>query len=305
MATPMISTAFKNEVSPILATAFDGVYDQRADEYKQVFNTRNSPYKRNQYLEPMLYGFQAAPEIPEGQPITYDVGGELFMAKYLFRRFGLAFALTNTLVEDGEAVGMGTVYSEHLAQSLIETKETRCANVLNRAFNSSYVGGDGVSLINSAHPIANGTSFSNQLTAAATLSQTPFEQMLIQIRQAVNNTNMPIRLKPKQLIVHPANQMVAITLLKSVGRTGTANNDVNPLKYVGIDPDPVIMTRLTSTIAWYVQTDAARGLQVIQRTALKKAMEGDFETDSMRYKASERYIEGWTDPRALYGTAGA
>ncbi len=304
MATPMISTAFKNEVSPILATAFDGVYDQRSDEYKQVFETRTSPYNRNQYLEPMLYGFQAAPEIPEGQPITYDVGGELWMAKYLFRRFGLAFALTNTLVEDGEAIGMGTVYSEHLAQSLIETKELRCANVLNRAFNSSYVGGDGVSLINSAHPIGNGGSFSNQLNVSAVLSQTSFEQMLIQIRNAVNNTNMPIHLKPKKLIVNPANMYVAITILKSVGRTGTANNDVNPIKYVGsLETDPVVLTRLTSTIAWYVKTDAPRGLQVIQRTPLKKAMEGDFETDSMRYKASERYIEGWTDPRTLYGTA--
>lgn len=304
MAQPMISTAFKNEVSPILATAFDGVYDQRDDEHKRIFTTRNSPVQRNQYLEPVLYGFQSAPEIPEGQPITYDVGGELFMAKYLFRRFGLAFALTNTLVEDGEHVSMGTVYSEHLAQSLVETKELRCANVLNRAFNSSYVGGDAVSLIANNHPIGNGGTFSNLLTVSSVLSQTSFEQLLIQIRNAVNNTNMPVHLKPKQLVVNPANMYVALAILKSVGRTGTANNDINPIKYVmSLESDPVVLTRLTSTIAWFVKTDAPRGLQVIQRKPLKKGMEGDFDTDSMRYKAQERYIEGWTDPRTLWGSA--
>lgn len=304
MAVPMLSTQFKNEVAPIMATAFDGVYDQRKDEYKQIFDVRNAPYERNQFIQPFLYGFDAAPEIPEGQAITYDAGGELYNTIYLYRRFGMAFALTDTLVEDGDHIAIGTTYAKHQAQALIETKERRCANVLNRAFNSSYPGGDGVSLVNTAHMQANGGTFSNQLSSAAVLSQTSFEQLLIQIRNAQNANGFPIVLKAKELVVNPSNMMTALTILKSVGRTGTANNDVNPVQYItSLDTDPTVMTRLTSTIAWFIHTDAADGLQVIQRTKLKKEMLGDFETSSMRYKASERYIEGYTDPRTIYGTA--
>jgi hypothetical protein len=303
MAVPMLSTQFKNEVAPIMATAFDGVYNLRKDEYKQIFDVRNAPYDRNQFIQPFLYGFDAAPEIAEGQPITYDTGGELYSSIYLYRRFGMAFALTDTLVEDGDHIAIGTTYAKHQAQAIIETKERRCANVLNRAFNSSYPGGDGTTLISSTHMTANGGTFSNVLSSAAVLSQTSFEQILIQIRNAVNANNFPIVLKAKELVVNPSNMMTALTILKSVGRTGTANNDVNPVQYItSLDTDPTVMSRLTSTIAWFVHTDADDGLQVIQRTKLKKEMLGDFETSSMRYKASERYIEGWTDPRTVFGT---
>lgn len=305
MAVPMLSTQFKNEVAPIMATAFDGVYDQRDDEYKQIFDVRNSPYDRNQFIQPFLYGFDAAPEIAEGQPISYDSGGELYNTVYLYRRFGMAFALTDTLVEDGDHISIGTTYAKHQAQAIIETKERRCANVLNRAFNASYVGGDGTTLVSTTHMLANGGTFSNQLSSAAVLSQTSFEQMLIQIRNAVNANGFPIVLKAKELVINPANMMTGLTILKSVGRTGTANNDVNPVQYItSLDTDPTVLSRLTSTIAWFVHTDAEDGLQVIQRTKLKKEMLGDFETSSMRYKASERYVEGYTDPRTIFGTAG-
>jgi hypothetical protein len=208
------------------------------------------------------------------------------------------------LVEDGDHISIGQIYAKHLAQSLIETKETLCANILNRAFNGSYTGGDGVSLVNTAHPIANGT-FSNQLTTAAALSQTSLEQMLIQIRQAVDNNGKKIRLNPEKIVVSPANMFQAEVLLKSVLRTGAANNDINPVKSMGLlGGGAAVMSRLTSTTAWWVSTDAKVGLQLMMRRALEKSMEGDFETDSMRYKSTERYQPGWTDPRTIYGTAG-
>jgi hypothetical protein len=218
--------------------------------------------------------------------------------------YGLAFALTKVLVEDGDHIRIGQVYAKHLAQSLIETKETLSANVLNRAFNGSYVGGDGVSLINTSHPIVNGT-FSNQLSTAANLSQTSLEQMLIQIRQAVDNNGKKIRLVPRQLVVAPGNIFQAEVLLKSVLRAGSANNDINPVKSIGLlDEGAAVLSRLTNANAWWVQTDAPEGLKLLMRRALEKTMEGDFETDSMRYKATERYQVGWTDPRSLFGTAG-
>jgi hypothetical protein len=259
---------------------------------------------RNYHEEPVLYGFGAAPQLPDGTPVTYQQGGVLFLKRYVYKVYGLAFALTKVLVEDGDHIRLGQVYARHLAQSLVETKELLSANVLNVAFNSSYPGGDGVPLISTAHPIVNGT-FSNQLATAAVLSQTSLEQMLIQVRQAVDNNGKKIRLVPRQLIVAPGNIFQAEVLLKSVLRTGNANNDINPVKSIGLlDEGAAVLSRLTSANAWWVQTDAPEGLKLLMRRRLEKTMEGDFETDSMRYKATERYDVGFTDPRAAYGTPG-
>ena len=303
MASPMRSTDFRSIVEPILTECFDGVYDQRADEWSRVFREEDG-IPRNYHEEPVLYGFGAAPQLPDGTPVTYQQGGVLFLKRYLYKVYGLAFALTKVLVEDGDHIRIGQVYARHLAQSLVETKELLAANVLNTAFNSSYPGGDGVSLINTAHPIVNGT-FSNQLATAAVLSQTSLEQMLIQVRQAVDNNGKKIRLVPRQLIVAPGNIFQAEVLLKSVLRTGNANNDINPVKSIGLlDEGAAVLSRLTSATAWWVQTDAPEGFKLLMRRRLEKTMEGDFETDTMRYKATERYDIGFTDPRCAYGTPG-
>ena len=303
MAAPMRSTDFRSIVEPILNECFDGVYDQRADEWSRVFREEDG-IPRNYHEEPVLYGFGAAPQLPDGTPVTYQQGGVLFLKRYIYKVYGLAFALTKVLVEDGDHIRLGQVYARHLAQSLVETKELLSANVLNVAFNSAYPGGDGVSLISTAHPIVNGT-FSNQLATAAVLSQTSLEQMLIQVRQAVDNNGKKIRLVPRQLVVAPGNIFQAEVLLKSVLRTGNANNDINPVKSIGLlDEGAAVLSRLTSATAWWVQTDAPEGMKLLMRRRLEKTMEGDFETDSMRYKATERFIPGFTDPRAMYGTAG-
>ena len=303
MATPMRSTDFRSVVEPILNEVFDGVYDQRADEWKGVFKeVKGIP--RNYHEEPVMYGFGAAPELPDGMAVTYQSGGVLFLQRYLYKVYGLAFALTKVLVEDGDHIRIGQTYARHLAQSLVETKETLAANILNRAFNGSYVGGDGKSLVATDHPIVNGV-FSNQLSSAAALSQTSLEQMLIQIRNAVDNNGKRIRLTPKKIVTGPSNVFQAEVLLKSVLRSGTADNDINPVKSMGLLAEgQANLSRITSTTAWWVQTDAPEGLKLVMRRGLEKSMEGDFETDSMRYKATERYALGWTDPRGVFGTAG-
>ena len=304
MALPMRSTDFRSVVEPILNETFDGIYNVRKDEYAQVFKEQRG-IPRNYHEEPVLYGFGAAPELPDGTAVTYQSGGVLFLARYTYRVYGMAFALTKVLVEDGDHISIGRTYAEHLARSLIETKETLGANILNRAFTPGYVGGDGVTLVNTAHPIANGQTFSNQLSTAAALSQTSLEQILIQIRQAVDNNGKKIRLEPKKLVVSPSNFFQAEVLLKSALRTGTNNNDVNPLVTTGVlNEGQANLSRLTSNTAWWVETDAPEGLKLLMRRPLEKSMEGDFETDSMRYKATERYIFGWTDPRGVYGTPG-
>ena len=305
MSAPMRSTDFRAIVEPILNQYFDGIYDLRKDEWKQVFQEIYTPIKRSYFEEPVGYGFGAAPELLDGMPVTYQQGGILFTKRYNYKVFGLAFALTKVLVDDGDHISIGSTFSKHLAQSLIETKETRCANVINRAYNSSYLGGDGKVLGASDHPIV-GSTFSNILATPAALSQTSLEQMLIQVRKAVDNNGKKIRLTPEKLVISPDNTFQAEVLLKSVLRSGTANNDINPVKSMGsLSAEAAVLSRMTSTTQWGIKTDAPEGLKLIIRTKLEKGMEGDFETSSTKFKAQERYIEGWTDPRAFYSTAGA
>jgi hypothetical protein len=259
---------------------------------------------RSYHEEVMLYGMGAAPELPDGQAVTYQSGGQLYVARYTYKVYGLAYALTKVLVEDGDHIRIGTTFSKHLAQAMIETKETVLANHLNRAFNSSYAGGDGVELCSASHPVIGGVQ-SNLLTTAATLSQTSLEQMVIQIRKAEDSNGKKIRLSPKSLVISPDNMFQAEVILKSALRSGTGNNDINALKSLGaVGGDTAIISRMTSSTAWFLQTDAPEGLKVLTRRRLEKSMEGDFETDSVRYKATERWGSGWTDWRKLYGTPG-
>lgn len=308
-STPVMrSTDFRSIVEPILNNVFDGVYDQRVDEYKQVF-AEETGTARSYHEEPLLYGMGSAPQLPEGQAVTYDQGGQLFTKRYTYAVYGLAFALTKVLVEDGDHIRLGSIFSKHLAQSMIETTETITANHLNRAFTSGYNGGDGVVLCSNAHvDVAGGAagaaSRTNLLTAAV-LSQTSLEQMLVQIRQTEDPRGKKIRVIPKKLVVSPSNILVAEVLLKSVLRAGGANNDINPIKSTGMLSEVATLSRLTSSTAWFTQTDAQNGLKVLWRRKLEKSMEGDFETDSVRYKSTMRFGSGWTDWRGLFGNAGA
>jgi hypothetical protein len=301
---PMQSSQFKSIVAPILNESFDGVYEQREDEWRGPFREQTGT-PRSYHEEPVLYGFSAAPEMPDGGAVTYQEGGQLWVKRYQYRVWGLAFALTQVLVEDGDHIRIGQVYAKHLGQSLVETRETLCANVLNRAFNAAYVGGDGQPLNSPVHPIANGSVFSNILPTSSAMSQTSVEQMLVQIRQAIDNNGKKIRLMPRSITCAPANVMQAEVILKTALRTGGNLNDVNPVQTLSLLKEGQHnMSRLTSNTAWWINTDAPDGLKLMVRRGLKRSMEGDFETDSMRFKATRREIPGWTDPRGAFGTSG-
>lgn len=298
-ATNMRSAQFRNVVEPLLNSVFDGVYDQRKDEYKQVFKEENGT-PRSYHEEVVLYGFNNAPLLPDGQAVEYDEGGQLYVKRYTYDVYGAAFALTKVLVEDGDHIRVGSTYAKHQAQSMVETVETVTANHLNRAFNASYAGGDNVALCSASHPVIGGVQ-SNVLTSAA-LSQTSLEQAMVTVRQAKDARGKPIRLTGQKLIVSPSNMVTAEVLLKSVLRTGTSNNDVNVLKSMNLEP--VVLSRLSSATAWFIQTDAMDGLKVLWRRRIQKSMEGDFETDSMRYKSTMRFGSGWTEWRSTFGNSG-
>jgi hypothetical protein len=303
----MRSTDFRPIVEPILNKAFDGVYNQRDDEYKQIFKEETG-IARSYHEEPLLYGMGAAPMKPDGTPVAYDAGGVLYTQRITYDEYGIAHAMTKVLFEDGDHIRIGTIYAKHQAQSMKETIETVTANHLNRAFNSSYLGGDGVALCSNAHVSADGAAVGSasrtNLLTAAVLSQTSLEQGLITVRQSKDPRGKPVTMKPKQLIVDPGNMLTAEVLLRSVLRTGNANNDINPINSTGLVSKAITLTRLTSPTAWFIQTDCDNGLKVLWRRKMDKSMEGDFETDSVRYKSTMRFGSKWIDWRCIYGNAG-
>lgn len=305
MAIPMRSTDFRSVVGPFLNKVYDAKYAQRKDEWKAIFKEEQG-IARSYHEEPIMGGFGAAPEMPEGTPVSYRTSNELFRPRFVYKPYGIGYAMTKVLVEDGEAVNLGKIYAEEMARAGTETRETLAANILNRAFTGTFTmpGGDGQSLCSTAHPTMVGT-FSNTLSTAANLSQTSLEQMLIQIaRDGVDYNGKKVALNPKKLVVAPDNALQAQVLLRSALRTGGANNDINPI--VGrLDENPVVITRMTNPKAWFIQNDnVSRGLLCLYRRKMERGMEGDFETDSMRYKLTFREAWGWVDPRVVFGTAG-
>lgn len=299
----MNSAQFKSVVEPILNKVFDGVYTELPKEWDGVFRT-DTGIKRRFHEEAVLFGFGAAQEIPEGDPMVYDEGGENYVARYTYKVYGLAFAITEILAEDGDHISVGTKYSRHLAISMNQAEEIVGAQILNRATSASYTGGDGVALASASHPLPAGGTYSN-LETAANLSEAAIEQALIDISLAVDDRNKPIQLEGEKLVIHPSNVFNAERILKSVLRPGTPDNDLNAIRATGMLPKGwQKVTRLTNTKQWHILTNAPEGLKYLPRRSLKREMLGDFETGNMRYKATKRFAFGWTDPRGAWTNVG-
>jgi hypothetical protein len=302
MPTPMTSSQFRILVEPILSEHFDGVYDLRK-EFREYMRVKPG-IQRAYQMEPVMYGLGSAPMMGEGGPVTYKSGGVVFNKTYVFLQYGIAFGLTKVLVEDGDHISIGRIYSEQMGQGMAETEETASANVLNRAFNSSYLGGDGVCLCSPSHPIVGGVA-SNLLTTPAALSETSLESMLTQIRKSIDNDRKFVRITPRKLLVSPDNEWQAERITKSALSPSSGNNAINAIASTKAVPEGYeVITRLTSSTAWWLKTDEQMGLQFITRRMAQKSMEGDFVTDTMRYKCTSRWDVGWTNWRTVWGTPG-
>jgi hypothetical protein len=292
------------ELEPGLNALFGMEYDRYDNEHTEIFDTESSDRAFEE--EVMLSGFGQAPVKGEGAAITYDTAGEAFTARYTHETIALAFAITEEAVEDNLYDKLSSRYTRALARSMSNTKQVKGAATLNNAFSSSYLGGDGVCLVSNAHTTTGGGNWSNTLATAADLNETSLEQALIDIAAFIDERGLKIALRGMKLILPPALQFTAERILKSEQRVSTSDNDINALKSGGYMPQGFAINHfLTDPDAWFVKTDAPNGLKHFVRSPLKTAMEGDFETGNVRYKARERYSFGWSDPRALYGSPGA
>ena len=288
------------ELEPGLNALFGLEYKQYVNEAAEIFDTENSDRAFEE--EVMLAGFANAAVKPEGQGVTFDSAQETFTARYTNETIALAFAITEEAIEDNLYDRLASRYTKALARSMANTKQVKGAAILNNGFNSSYAGGDGVELFSTAHPTLAGT-FSNELATAADLNETSLEQALIDIAAFTDERGLKIAARGMKMIIPSALQFTAERLMKSKGRTGTADNDINAINNMGAIPEGYVVNHyLTDTSKWFIKTDVPNGLKHFTRAPLKTSMEGDFDTGNVRYKARERYVFGFSDPRGIFGS---
>jgi hypothetical protein len=289
------------ELEPGLNALFGLEYKQYVNEAAEIFETENSDRAFEE--EVMLSGFANASVKPEGQGVTFDSAQETFTARYTNETIALAFAITEEAIEDNLYDRLASRYTKALARSMANTKQVKGAAVLNNAFTAAYAGGDGKELCATDHPTLAGT-FSNELATAADLNETSLEQALIDIAAFTDERGLKVAARGMKLVIPSALQFTAERLMKSKGRTGTADNDINAINNMGAVPEGYVVNHyLTDTAKWFVKTDVPNGLKHFTRAPLKTSMEGDFDTGNVRYKARERYVFGFSDPRGIFGSA--
>jgi hypothetical protein len=300
MATVTRST-FPDLLWPGIQAIFGTNYEKLDKEYTRIYDVRRSTKAYEKVSEATGLGLAAVKA--EGGSIIYDAPSPGATSTFTHVTYGLGYMITREAEEDNQYQEVAESNAASLPWSMLTTKEIVHANVLNRAFNSSYVGGDGQMLISASHPVASGT-FSNAL-AVADLSEAALEDALTTIAQATNSAGLPIALRAVRLIVGPGQIFNATRILSADGRVGTANNDPNAIKMLGLVPEIVINHYLTDADAWFLQTNAPNGLISYQRRALEMQDDSDFDTENHKHKATERYSCGWGDPRAIFASPGA
>ena len=293
---------FTKQLNLGLNTVFGMEYDRYPEQWRSLYSTEQSMKAFEEDVQ--MIGFGAAPTKAEGAMINYDSGREGFVSRYVHETVALAFAITEEAEEDGLYGSLGAKYARALARSMQHTKEIKGANIFNTATTTS-LGGDGQALLDPLHPLGGGGTASNILGTPADLSETSLETLLVQISTAVDDRSIPIALSGRKLAVPPQLVFVAERIIKSNLRPGTADNDINAMRNMGMIPEGVVVNqRFTNPDQYFILTDCPDGMKHFVRSPIKKAVEGDFETGNLRYKCRERYSFGFTDWRGVYGSEG-
>jgi hypothetical protein len=291
------------ELLPGLNALFGLEYKQYGEEHKEIFEQETS--ERSFEEEVKLSGFAAAPVKNEGAAIAYDNAQEAYTARYNHETIAMGFSITEEAMEDNLYDSLSARYTKALARAMAYTKQVKGANILNRAFNPSYTYGDGVVLCSTAHPLVSGGTNSNRPTTASDLNETSLESAIIQISNWTDERGLLVAGKPKKLVIPPDLMFIAQRLLKTEGRVGTADNDINAVRSMGVIPGGFSVNHyLTDTNAWFITTDIPNGLKYFVRTPMSTSMDGDFDTGNARYKARERYSFGVSDALGIFGSPG-
>lgn len=303
MAGPIVTGNFPSDLNPVVKRYFGMAYKEHPELFKRVFTEESSDQAYEEYSS--FAGLGTAILKDEGSGITYDSGRELFSHRLRPLTYGLGFKITREAIEDQKVLKFVTRKAVELKKACLENKEIRAFNILNRAFNSSYTGADGIELIASNHPTLSST-FANELSTPADLAESSLEQAVIDMRNSKDNRGIRMMISPTQLIIPSALEFEACRILKGMERPGTADRDINALKYKDyLQVDPIISPYLTDDDAWFLKTDVKDGLIYINRRSMEIERDNDFDTENAKFKATFRDVFGWNDPRGIFGSEGA
>ena len=292
------------ELEPGLNALFGLEYKRYENQHAEIYTTESSDRAFEE--EVMLSGFAQAQVKPEGSGVTFDNAQETYTARYTHETVALAFAITEEAIEDNLYDRLASRYTKALARSMANTKQVKAVSpLINGLPSGSFQSGDGVTLFNTAHPTVAGT-VKNTLTTAADLNETSLEQSMIDIAAMTDERGLKIAARGLKMIIPSELQFTAERLMKSQGRVGTADNDINALVSMGMLPQGYVVNNfLTDPDAFYIITDVPNGMKYFDRSPIKTAMEGDFDTGNVRYKARERYSFGVSDFRGIFASPGA
>ena len=293
------------ELEPGLNALFGLEYKQYENQHAEIYTTESSDRAFEE--EVMLSGFAQAQVKAEGSGVAFDNAQETYTARYTHETVALAFSITEEAIEDNLYDRLASRYTKALARSMAQTKQVKAVNPLIQGLptTDNFDSGDGVSLFNTAHPTIAGT-VANTLAVQADLNETSLEQSLIDIAAMTDERGLKIAARGMKMIIPSELQFTAERLMKSDKRVGTADNDINAVRSMGMVPQGYVVNNfLTDTDAFYIITDVPNGMKYFERAAIKTGMEGDFDTGNMRYKARERYSFGVSDFRGIFGVEGA
>ena len=293
------------ELEPGLNALFGLEYKRYENQHAEIYTNENSDRAFEE--EVMLSGFANAQVKGEGAGVSFDEAQETFTARYTHETVALAFAITEEAIEDNLYDRLASRYTKALARSMSNAKQVKSVEPLINGLPSTatFKSGDGVALFSTSHPTVAGT-FKNTLTTQADLNETSLEQSMIDIAKMTDERGLRIAARGLKMIIPSELQFTAERLMKSQGRTGTADNDINAIVSMGMVPQGYrINNYLTDSDAFYILTDVPNGMKMFTRAPLTTAMEGDFDTGNVRYKARERYSFGVSDPRGIFGVEGA
>ena len=293
------------ELEPGLNALFGLEYKRYENQHAEIYSEESSDRAFEE--EVMLSGFANAQVKAEGAGVSFDDAQETFTARYTMETVALAFAITEEAIEDNLYDRLASRYTKALARSMSNAKQVKSVEPLINGLPSTatFNTGDGVSLFNASHPTIAGT-FANTLAVQADLNETSLEQSMIDIAKMTDERGLKVAARGVKMIVPSENQFNAERLMKSAGRTGTADNDINAIASMGMVPQGYRVNNfLTDADSFYIITDVPNGMKYFNRAPLTTAMEGDFDTGNVRYKARERYVFGVSDPRGIFASPGA
>ena len=296
--------SFAKALWPAVNAWFGGAYNEHPLELTALFDEHTSEKAFEEDISEV--GFGLFTQGDEGASVVYDNSQQGFITRYTHLKYFSGFIITSEAVEDDQYMKIASLKAPALGYAARQTQETVATNVYNRAFNSTYVGGDAKELLATDHPNVSGGTYANELSTAADLSEASLEQAVIDLSKYTNDRGLKIAVKIKNLIIPVDLWAEAERILQSPLQSGNSNNDVNALKMAGHIPSIVMNHYLTDTDAWFLRVDGVpHGMKRWVRKPIQFSEDNDFDSDNLKYKAVYRESYGWSDPKALFGSPGA